>query len=213
VIMVTELQNRKSLKDEQPEQPKKELADRLMKETPATDPNSKDASDIVVPPDILAKAELGDHFETINPDLPDTHSAFGNPDAKMFHSVEGNADAAGGGGMGGMGEDDLIGVGGAASKGTGGGWGGGDGTGIGVQSGAGKGSFGQRGGGGRRLMVKRHGGSKATETAVDAALRWLAYHQEADGHWDSMKFGAAKKCDTAMTGLAELAFLGAGHSE
>jgi tetratricopeptide (TPR) repeat protein len=33
----------------------------------------RDAQDIVVPPDILAKAELGDHFETINPDRPDEH--------------------------------------------------------------------------------------------------------------------------------------------
>src|ERR1051326_8915763 len=92
--------------------------------------------------------------------------------------------------MGGLGMEDMIGVGGAASKGTGGGFGGGDGTGIGVQSGAGRGSFGQRGGGGRKLMVKRHGGSKATENAVDKALEWLAYHQEPDGHWDTKKYGA-----------------------
>jgi hypothetical protein len=116
--------------------------------------------------------------------------------------------------MGGEGMDDLIGVGGAASKGTGGGWGGGDGTGVGIGSGPGKGSFGQRGGGGRKLMVKRHGGSKATENAVDKALEWLAYHQEADGHWDTKKYGAAQfKPDTAMTSLALLAFLGAGHTE
>src|SRR5262249_28698407 len=82
VIMVTELQDRKMVKDETSDPPKKSLADAMMKETPATDPNSKEASDIVVPPDILAKAELGDHFETINPELPDTHSALGNPDSK-----------------------------------------------------------------------------------------------------------------------------------
>src|SRR5206468_4795279 len=119
----------------------------------------------------------------------DTHSALGNPDAKMFHSVAGNTEAAGGGGTGGMGMEDVVGIGGAASKGTGGGWGGGDGTGVGVGTGAGRGSFGNRNGGGRRLMVKRHGGSKATENAVDKALEWLAYHQEADGHWDSVKYG------------------------
>jgi hypothetical protein len=108
----------------------------------------------------------------------------------------------------------MIGVGGTPSKGTGGGFGGGDGTGTGVGTGAGHGSFGQRNGGGRRLMVKRHGGSKATENAVDKALEWLAYHQEADGHWDSVKYNAeAGKVDTAMTSLALLAFLGAGHSE
>ncbi|HYF47777.1 MAG TPA: prenyltransferase/squalene oxidase repeat-containing protein [Planctomycetota bacterium] len=181
-------------------------------DTPPTDPTSPDASDIVVPPEILAKAEIGDHFETINPDRPDTQSAFGNPDAHMFHSEKGSDDAAGGGGNEGASLDDMIGVGGAASPGSGGGWGGGHGTGTGVDNGSGRGSFGQRNGGGRRLMVKRHGGSKGTENAVDAALRWLAYHQEPDGHWDSKKYGGLK-VDTANTGLALLAFLGAGHTE
>src|SRR6185295_19802998 len=124
----------------------------------------------------------------INPDRPDTHSAYGNEDARSFHSVTGNAEAAGGGGTGGIGMEDVIGVGGAASKGTGGGFGGGDGTGTGVQSGAGHGSFGNRNGGGRRLMVKKHGGSKATESAVDKALEWLARHQEKEGHWAAEKY-------------------------
>ena len=214
VIMVTELQARQTLSEE--EKPKVEPPETALlskKDVPATDPTSMEMSDIVVPPDILAKAELGDHFETINPDKPDTHSAFGNEDSRSFHSVSGNAEPAGGGGAGGIGMEDVIGVGGAASKGTGGGFGGGDGTGTGVQSGSGHGSFGNRNGGGRRLMVKKHGGSKATESAVDAALHWLAYHQEPDGHWDSMKFGASKRCDTAVTGLATLAFLGAGNTE
>ena len=215
VIMVTELSQRPTIQQEQ-EEKKESPASALetKNETPPTDKDSKEASDIVVPPDILAKAELGDHCETITPDRPDTHSAFGNPDARMFHSVSGNDSPEGGVGTGGMGMEDVIGVGGAASKGTGGGWGGGDGTGIGVGKGAGTGSFGQRGGGGRKLMVKRHGGSKATENAVDKALQWLAYHQEADGHWDTVKYGANKgKVDTAMTSLALLAFLGAGHTE
>jgi hypothetical protein len=219
--MVTELQAHVPL-TEQLEKPKIDAVEVLAKaETPATDPESKVSSDIVVPPDILARAELGDHFETINPDRPDTHSAYGNEDSRSFHSVDGNAEAAGGGGMGGLGSDDTIGVGGAAGRGSGGGWGGGDGTGIGVQHGAGKGSFGQRSGGGRKLMVKKHGGTKATESAVDSALHWLAYHQEADGHWDSVKYGgganwngpAGIEYDVAMTSLATLAFLGAGHTE
>jgi len=214
VVMVTELSARPEMK-EAAEKPKVESAHVLESkhDTPPTDPTSKEASDIVVPPEILEKAELGDHFETINPDRPDTQSAFGNPDAHMFHSVKGSDDAAGGGGVGGVGLDDLIGVGGAASPGTGGGWGGGNGSGTGVDNGAGHGSFGQRGGGGRRLMVKRHGGSKATESGVDSALRWLAYHQEADGRWDSKKYGSSPKVDTAVTGFALLAFLGAGHTE
>jgi len=54
------------------------------------------------------------------------------------------------------------------------------------------------------LMVKRHGGSKATESGVDSALRWLAYHQEADGHWDAKKYGSEQKTDTAVTGMALL---------
>jgi hypothetical protein len=221
VIMVTELAPRVALPQEQ-EPPKTDRVEALaQRDTPATDPNAPNASDIVVPPDILAKAELGDHFETINPELPDTHSALGNPDSKSFHSVEGNTEPPGGGGMGGLGMDDLIGVGGAPSKGTGGGFGGGDGTGVGVGTGAGKGSFGNRNGGGRKLMVMRHGGSKASEGAVDKALEWLAYHQEADGHWDCLKWeGSANdgRCvgingNAATTGFALIAFLGAGHTD
>jgi hypothetical protein len=213
LVTVTELQPAPVIKTEEKKpEVKSEHVLESKHDTPPTDPNSKEASDIVVPPDILEKAELGDHFETINLDRPDTHSAFGNPDAHMFHSVKGNDDAAGGGGSGGASLEDMIGVGGAASPGTGGGWGGGHGTGTGVDTGSGHGSFGQRGGGGRRLMVKRHGGSKQTEGAVDLALKWLAYHQEADGHWDAKKYNGMK-VDTAVTGMALLAFLGAGHTE
>jgi hypothetical protein len=226
VIMTTELQNRPTQIQEEQDRAKPAAETALLSkaDTPPTDVTSHEVSDIVVPPDILAKAELGDHFETINPDRPDTQSAYGNEDAKMFHSVEGNADKPGGGGTGGLSMEDVIGIGGAASRGTGGGWGGGDGTGIGVQSGAGKGSFGNRNGGGRKLMVKRHGGSAATESAVEKALRWLAYHQEADGHWEVDKFlsnkeyryggsaGMSSKYVPGITGLATLAFLGAGHS-
>ena len=217
VVMITELQQRPADEREQETRKSTESALESKLDTPHTDPTSKEASDIVIPPDILAKAELGDHFETINPDRPDAHSAYGIEDAKSFHSVNGDADKAGGGGSSGMGMEDVIGIGGAASRGSGGG----DGAGIGTGSGAGKGSFGQRNGGGRRLMVQRHGGSKATESAVDKALEWLAYHQEADGHWDSVKYGTVADYfkgerhtgDTGVTGLALLAFLGAGHTE
>ena len=219
VIMVTELQARPDSQREKEEQKKPELRDALENHgVAAIDPTSKEASDVVVPPDILAKAELSDHFETINPDLPDTHSALGNPDAKSFHSIQGNTGVAGGGGTSGMSMEDVIGVGGAASKGSGGGFGGGDGTGIGIGKGAGAGSFGQRNGAGRRLLVKRNGGNRATESAVNKALEWLAYHQEPDGHWDIKKYegggsvagGIAGDC--GVSAIATLAFLGAGHT-
>ena len=214
VIMITDLSARPEVVAEV-EKPKTQDTSALesKRDTPPTDLTSKEASDIVVPADILAKAELGNHFETINLDRPDTQSALGNHDAHMFHSEKGNDEPEGGGGVGGTGLDELIGMGGLSSKGSGGGWGGGNGTGIGVGTGSGSGSFGQRGGGGRRWMVKKHGGSKATESAVDLALQWLAYHQEPDGHWDSMKYEAIRKCDTFCTSVALLAFLGAGHTE
>jgi hypothetical protein len=83
---------------------------------------------------------------------------------------------------------------------------------MGVGGGGMAGVFGYREGGGKRKAVARFGGSKATESAVEAALRWLARHQEADGHWDPTKWdkGAGP---VGMTGLALLAFLGAGHTE
>jgi len=74
---------------------------------------------------------------------------------------------------------------------------------------------------GRRHAILRNGGNQATESAVLAALMWLARHQEADGHWDSRKWGAVGSkgvgwgdaCfDESVTGLAVLAFLGAGHT-
>ena len=48
---------------------------------------------------------------------------------------------------------------------------------------------------------------------ANPALRWLANHQEPDGHWDSVRHGAAVKNDTAVTGMALLTLLGAGNTE
>lgn len=213
VVMVTELAPAPETKQEEQKKPDSPQALESKHDTPPTDPTSKEANDVVVPPDILEKAELGDHFETVNLDKPDTQSAFGNPDAHMFHSVKGSDDEAGGGGVGGASLEDVIGVGGNASPGSGGGWGGGHGSGVGVDTGAGKGSFGNRNGGGRKLMVKRHGGNRATENGVDSALAWLAYHQEADGHWDGRKYETDGNVDTFLTSISLLAFLGAGHTE
>ncbi len=51
------------------------------------------------------------------------------------------------------------------------------------------------------------------ENPLSAGLDWLVRHQEADGHWDSRKWSAAKKTDTATTSLALLALLEYGNSE
>jgi len=88
---------------------------------------------------------------------------------------------------------------------------------MGVGGGGMAGCFGYRDGGGRKRAVARFGGSPATESAVEAALRWLARHQEADGSWNCLKYsanerGRARGGDVGVTSLALLAFLGAGHT-
>ena len=74
--------------------------------------------------------------------------------------------------------------------------------------------------------LRRHGGDERTEAAVDAALRWLVANQAPDGRYSAGQHGAGResrtlghdrggagsKADTAMTGLAILALVGAGHS-
>ncbi len=52
-----------------------------------------------------------------------------------------------------------------------------------------------------------------SDPAVQAGLKWLADHQEADGHWDAKKWGGNGEYDTGVTGLALLAFAGAGNTE
>jgi len=78
--------------------------------------------------------------------------------------------------------------------------------------GGGAGCYGFRDGGGRKRAALKGGGSRISEDAVDAALRWLYRHQEADGRWDGEKYEGANT-DPGITGLALLAFLGAGHTE
>ena len=100
-------------------------------ETPPTDPTSTVDSGVVVPKDILEKAELGDRFETVNPDRPETRSAFGNPDAHFFADKEAGKEMA-------QGRDnareaaleEAIAAGGGGTPGTGGGLGGGAGRGV-----------------------------------------------------------------------------------
>jgi hypothetical protein len=84
---------------------------------------------------------------------------------------------------------------------------------MGVGGGGMAGVYGYRDGGGRKRAVARFGGSPATESAVEAALRWLARHQDADGSWKAAKWEGHKGVVPGVTGLAVLAFLGAGHTE
>ena len=79
---------------------------------------------------------------------------------------------------------------------------------------------------GRLQTALEQGGSYATEQAVSAALDWLAFAQSSDGRWDAVRWdagretlalghnreNAGRKADTAVTALALLAYLGAGHS-
>jgi hypothetical protein len=75
----------------------------------------------------------------------------------------------------------------------------------------------------RERSVKRFGGTKASEAAVERGLNWLAAHQNADGSWSLHNFHVNCKhprcadagtytSNPAGTGVALLPFLGAGHT-
>ncbi|MFO0888672.1 MAG: hypothetical protein U0790_05925, partial [Isosphaeraceae bacterium] len=93
--------------------------------------------------------------------------------------------------------------------------------------------------GNRSARAQGTGASEASEQAVERALDWLAHHQDADGRWDgaTMRYEdgtavpgdddftvhcpAGQTCfgessyweaDTGLTGLALLAYLGAGYT-
>jgi hypothetical protein len=152
-------------------------------------PANKDSSDITIPPDILAKAELGDHFETLDPDKPNAQSASmslgyaanAKPSSedqkgrdqfvlKNNGTIFQSSSSSGSGGS-------SSGGGGDASDASGGGvaledvigaadaakTGNGGGWGGGSATGTGANSFGNRNGGGRKLMVKRQGGEEAKD--------------------------------------------------
>jgi tetratricopeptide (TPR) repeat protein len=89
------------------------------------------------------------------------------------------------------------------------------------------GGFRDRRGKFRSRALKRLGGNANTERTVKAALDWLARHQDEDGRWNTDEW--ARRCDEKeawekvtkvrqrrwdvhVTGLALMAFLGAGHS-
>jgi hypothetical protein len=74
-------------------------------------------------------------------------------------------------------------------------------------------------------LVKGHGGNDASEAAVAAGLNWLAAHQRADGSWNfnhvtgkcdaTCTYPGTPQlfdCEIGATGLALLAFLGAGQT-
>lgn len=83
----------------------------------------------------------------------------------------------------------------------------------------------------RTQFAYQNGGDSTTEHAVEQALLWLAKNQSPDGSWNAAAHGAGSsdsnhlsseegryrsnagaRANTAMTGLALLAFLGAGHT-
>ena len=78
----------------------------------------------------------------------------------------------------------------------------------------------------RAAAAAARGGSLETERAVQAALVWLAVAQSSDGRWNAARHGggversvqghhrhgAGAKSDHGVTGLALLAFLGAGNT-
>lgn len=78
----------------------------------------------------------------------------------------------------------------------------------------------------RSELARQFGATEESERAIALALSWLARNQSPDGRWDADRFsagreakildhdrhGAGAKADTAMTGLALLAFLGHGQT-
>ncbi len=83
----------------------------------------------------------------------------------------------------------------------------------------------------RKEIALKNGGTEESEKVVEASLKWLADNQEPAGHWDAGRFGggvskrspedpadlqdrrgSGTEADTGVTGLAVLAFLGAGYT-
>ncbi|MBI3831767.1 MAG: terpene cyclase/mutase family protein [Planctomycetes bacterium] len=178
------------------------------------DKNAEEAAKFMLPKEVWDKVKVGDHDETKNEDLEDTKGAHGVQEASEYLPIDTRDTQAGGGGTDGAGlEDDMIGASGKSTLGTGGGFGGGMGMGTGADKGPGKALWGFRNKAGREWMVKRFNtSSDKLITSANDSLRWLAKHQETDGHWDCVKYGG-KQADVAVTGLALLAFLGSGHTE
>jgi hypothetical protein len=84
-------------------------------------------------------------------------------------------------------------------------------------------AFEQRDPGRRGEIARSRGGSSMSEEAVEAGLDFLARHQMPDGRWSLQEWAAGRgygpgagigtmQADSAATGLALLAFLGAGYT-
>ncbi len=165
------------------------------------DNESSEQEEIKEPILFFPKAEIGDHIESNNGD-PEHHKVKGVTDIAWGHVAGGGTKGLGGrSGTPGNGIDVL-----------------------GPGAGAGEGSlYGGRVGGNRDLRIVGHGGDVKTITTTQGALGWLARHQSPDGSWKAAGFTdmcVGAKCagvgsndyDTGVTGLALLAYLGAGYT-
>ena len=64
-------------------------------------------------------------------------------------------------------------------------------------------------------LLKAYGGTKGTEDAVEAGLKWLARNQRSDGAWSLVgpySDGGVSENKPAATAMALLAFMGAGNT-
>ena len=73
--------------------------------------------------------------------------------------------------------------------------------------------YSNRSGKAKGRALHKGGGDAKSEASVDAALQWLALHQEPDGSWDAKKYEGSNEDKGSTTATALLAFLGAGHNE
>lgn len=63
-----------------------------------------------------------------------------------------------------------------------------------------------------RAIGGQGGTTYRAQSAVRAGLEWLARAQEKDGRWSCKRWGGKNNWDVGVTGLALLAFLGAGYT-
>lgn len=207
-IVVTPFFNdKKDLKREEEKESATAKASILAQHDPAFDTNN-----VYTPPNF---AELGQIFSTLDKEIAEVDGARGSPDSIIFYDSIKPTDKSGSKGeifQTGVMLEEAIGMGDSKPIFSG------EGRGEGVQEGDGHSRIGRPNAAGKIKLFKRYnpdevGLTRQWADSVTLALRWLAYHQEADGHWDVKKYGAANRNDTAVTSLALLAFLGYGYSE